>query len=40
MREFVDLESIYTSVQFLDDADILSFASIEKLEEAYREAKS
>jgi hypothetical protein len=39
MREFVDLESIYTSVQFLDEADIRSFASIEKLEEAYREAK-
>jgi hypothetical protein len=40
MREFVDLESIYTSVQFLNEAAINSFTSIEKLEEAYREAKS
>ncbi|MFB2878719.1 NACHT domain-containing protein [Floridanema aerugineum] len=40
MREFVDLESIYTSVLFLDDSAIRSFASIETLEEAYREAKS
>lgn len=38
MREAVPLESVYTTVQFLDDREIRSFASIQNLEEAYREA--
>ncbi|MEH2398720.1 NACHT domain-containing protein [Nostoc sp.] len=40
MREPVKLESLYTSVQFLDDDAIRSFESIENLEEVYRQAKS
>jgi len=39
MREAVPLESVYTAVQFLDEQGIRSFASIQNLEEAYREAK-
>jgi energy-coupling factor transporter ATP-binding protein EcfA2 len=39
MREAVPLESVYTAVQFLDEQQIRSFASIQNLEEAYREAK-
>ncbi|MFM7407725.1 MAG: NACHT domain-containing protein [Cuspidothrix sp.] len=39
MREPVKLESVYTAVQFLNDDAIRSFASIEELEELYREAK-
>lgn len=38
MREAVPLESVYTTVQFLDEQEIGSFASIQNLEEAYREA--
>jgi hypothetical protein len=38
MREPVPLESVYTAVQFLDDQEISSFASIQNLEEAYRKA--
>ncbi|HLO48432.1 MAG TPA: hypothetical protein VK211_08435, partial [Kamptonema sp.] len=38
MREAVPLESVYTTVQFLDDREIRSFASIQNLEETYREA--
>ncbi|MEH2381824.1 MAG: NACHT domain-containing protein [Nostoc sp.] len=40
MREPVKLESLYTSVQFLDDDAIQSFESIENLENFYRQAKS
>ena len=40
MREPVKLESVYTAVQFLNDDAIRSFASIEKLEKSYREAKT
>ncbi|WP_375467775.1 NACHT domain-containing protein [uncultured Nostoc sp.] len=40
MREPVKLESLYTSVQFLDDDTIQSFESIENLENFYRKAKS
>ncbi|BAY00880.1 hypothetical protein ACOWPH_27645 [Anabaena sp. PCC 7938] len=39
MREPVKLKSVYTAVQFLNDDAIRSFASIEKLEQSYREAK-
>ncbi|MCC5629393.1 NACHT domain-containing protein [Nostoc sphaeroides CHAB 2801] len=39
MREPVKLESLYTSVQFLDDDAIQSFESIENLENFYRQAK-
>jgi predicted NACHT family NTPase len=38
MREPVQLESVYTSVQFLDDSAIRSFESVETLEEVYRKA--
>ena len=40
MREPVNLESVYTAVQFLNDDAIRSFTSIEQLEEVYREKKS
>ncbi|MEH2423281.1 MAG: NACHT domain-containing protein [Nostoc sp.] len=40
MREPVKLESLYTSVQFLNDDAIQSFESIENLENLYRKAKS
>lgn len=40
MREPVKLESVYTAVQFLNDDAIRSFASIENLEEFYRQSKS
>ncbi|MEH1891372.1 MAG: NACHT domain-containing protein [Nostoc sp.] len=40
MREPVKLESLYTSVQFLDDDAIQSFESIENLENFYRQAKN
>jgi len=39
MPEAVPLESVYTSVQFLDEQEIRSFESIQNLEEAYRQAK-
>ncbi|MEH2316138.1 hypothetical protein [Nostoc sp.] len=39
MREHIKLESLYTSVQFLDDDAIHSFESIENLENFYRQAK-
>jgi predicted oxidoreductase len=39
MREPVQLESVYTAVQFLDDSAIRSFESVETLEEVYRQAK-
>ncbi|MEQ8998276.1 MAG: NACHT domain-containing protein [Coleofasciculus sp. B1-GNL1-01] len=39
MREPVSLESVYTTVQFLNDAAIRSFESVETLETVYREAK-
>ncbi|MFP4102531.1 NACHT domain-containing protein [Coleofasciculus sp.] len=39
MREPVSLESVYTTVQFLDDTAIRSFESVETLETVYREAK-
>jgi len=39
MREPVKLESVYTAVQFLNDDAIRSFASIEQLEEVYRQGK-
>ena len=39
MREPVSLESVYTTVQFLDDAAIQSFESVETLETVYRKAK-
>jgi len=39
MREAVELESVYTAVQFLDEQAIGSFESIQNLEEAYRQAK-
>ena len=39
MREYVKLESVYTAVQFLNDDAIRSFASIEQLEEVYRQGK-
>jgi energy-coupling factor transporter ATP-binding protein EcfA2 len=38
MREPVQLESVYTAVQFLDEQAIRSFESIQNLEEAYRKA--
>ncbi len=37
MREPVSLESVYTTVQFLDKWDIRQFESIETLEQAYRQ---
>jgi hypothetical protein len=37
MREPVRLEAVYTSVQFLDRADLRRFESIESLETAYRQ---
>ncbi|MCC5658992.1 NACHT domain-containing protein [Nostoc sp. XA010] len=40
MHEPVKLESLYTSVQFLDDDAIQSFESIENLENLYRQANS
>ncbi|QSJ20476.1 NACHT domain-containing protein [Nostoc sp. UHCC 0702] len=40
MREPVKLESVYTAVQFLDNDAILSFESIEKLEEFYRQTNN
>ncbi|BAZ31848.1 signal transduction protein [Cylindrospermum sp. NIES-4074] len=40
MREPVKLESVYTAVQFLNDDAIRSFASIENLENFYRQSKS
>ena len=40
MREPVKLESLYTSVQFLDDDAIQNFESIENLENFYRKANS
>ncbi|MBD0265193.1 MAG: NACHT domain-containing protein, partial [Tolypothrix sp. Co-bin9] len=40
MREPVKLESLYTSVQFLDDDTIQNFESIENLENFYRQAKA
>jgi hypothetical protein len=40
MREPVELESVYTAVQFLDKWDIRRFESIENLEKAYRENRS
>jgi hypothetical protein len=36
MREPVELDSVYVAVQFLDDAAIHDFASIEALEQTYR----
>jgi hypothetical protein len=39
MREPVELESVYTAVQFLDNRAIRSFESVETLEEVYRQAK-
>jgi hypothetical protein len=39
MREPVQLESVYTAVQFLDDWAIRSFESVETLEQVYRQAK-
>ena len=39
MREPVKLESIYTTVQLLDERNIQDFASVEKLEEVYRQSK-
>jgi NACHT domain len=38
MREAVPLESVYTTVQFLDEQEIRNFESIPNLEEAYRQA--
>ena len=38
MREPVQLETVYTAVQFLDDSGIRSFESVETLEAVYREA--
>ncbi|MHC5720687.1 MAG: NACHT domain-containing protein, partial [Nostoc sp.] len=40
MPEPVELESVYTSVQFLDNDAIRSFESIENLEKLYRQANS
>lgn len=40
MREPVELESVYTAVEFLDKWDIRQFESIENLEKAYRENRS
>jgi hypothetical protein len=40
MREPVKLESVYTSVQFLDNDDIHRFESLEKLEQFYRQVSS
>ncbi len=40
MRESVKLESVYTSVQFLDNDAIRSFESIKNLEQSYRQAHS
>lgn len=40
MREPVQLESVYTTVQFLDKWDIRRFASIETLEKDYRRTRS
>ncbi|MFB2978296.1 NACHT domain-containing protein [Microseira sp. BLCC-F43] len=40
MREPVELESVYTAVQFLDKWDIRRFESLENLEKAYRENRS
>ncbi|WP_199313669.1 NACHT domain-containing protein [Leptolyngbya sp. FACHB-671] len=37
MRKPVDLGTVYTTIRFLDDAEIRQFASIESLEAAYRE---
>ncbi|MDJ0737013.1 MAG: NACHT domain-containing protein [Nostocaceae cyanobacterium] len=37
MKEPVNLDSIYTTVQFLDDDGIRGFASIEDLEKSYRQ---
>ncbi|MEQ9234527.1 NACHT domain-containing protein [Coleofasciculus sp. E2-BRE-01] len=39
MREPVSLETVYTTVQFLDDAAIQTFESVETLELIYRKAK-
>lgn len=36
MRQPIPLESVYTTVQFLDNAAVQSFASIADLEQAYR----
>jgi predicted metal-dependent hydrolase len=40
MREPVELESVYTAVEFLDKWDIRRFESIENLEKAYRKNRS
>ncbi|MEI1373428.1 MAG: NACHT domain-containing protein [Nostoc sp.] len=40
MRDPVELELVYTAVQFLGDDAIRTFESIENLEEVYRQAKS
>ena len=40
MREPVKLESIYTTVQMLNERNIQDFASVEKLEELYRQNKN
>mgnify|MGYP002777181419 CR=1 FL=1 len=39
MREPVPLESIYTTVQFLDNSDLRWYESIETLEKSYRQAR-
>ncbi|RCJ20238.1 histidine kinase [Nostoc sp. ATCC 43529] len=40
MRDPVNLESVYTAVQFLDNEAIRSFESIENLEQLYRQTSS
>ncbi|MBM0744290.1 hypothetical protein JOY44_22200 [Phormidium sp. CLA17] len=37
MREPVKLEEIYAAVRFLDDRGLQSFASVESMEQAYRQ---
>ncbi len=40
MREPVPLESVYTTVKFLDKADVRRFESIETLEKSYRQTQT
>uniref|UniRef100_A0ACD5GUS1 NACHT domain-containing protein n=1 Tax=Desertifilum tharense IPPAS B-1220 TaxID=1781255 RepID=A0ACD5GUS1_9CYAN len=39
MKEAVDLESIYTSVQLLDEQEICNFETVEALEQAFRKSQ-
>jgi hypothetical protein len=40
MTQPVDLEDVYTAVQFLDEQGVRIYESMQALEEGFREAKS